>query len=193
MKKLKIVLASKSPRRKELLGNIVAEFEIRTKEIEEIYPPELDASLVPEYLAKLKASAFTETMADDELIITSDTVVTMNDEIYGKPKDREDAIRILSELSGKSHDVITGVCLRLKDKGIVFSETTRIHFKALSLEEIEYYIDNYQPYDKAGAYAIQEWIGMIGIERMEGDYFNVVGLPLFRLNQELNLLGFGTL
>lgn len=193
MKKLKIVLASKSPRRKELLGNIVAEFEIRTKEIEEIYPPELDASLVPEYLAKLKASAFTETMADDELIITSDTVVTMNDEIYGKPKDREDAIRILSELSGKSHDVITGVCLRLKDKELVFSETTRIHFKALSLEEIEYYIDNYQPYDKAGAYAIQEWIGMIGIERMEGDYFNVVGLPLFRLNQELKLLGFGTL
>jgi septum formation protein len=193
MKKLKIVLASKSPRRKELLGNIVAEFEIRTKEIEEIYPPELDASLVPEYLAKLKASAFTETMADNELIITSDTVVTMNDEIYGKPKDREDAIRILSELSGKSHDVITGVCLRLKDKELVFSETTRIHFKALSLEEIEYYIDNYQPYDKAGAYAIQEWIGMIGIERMEGDYFNVVGLPLFRLNQELKLLGFGTL
>ncbi|MFT4968609.1 MAG: septum formation protein [Chitinophagales bacterium] len=193
MKKLKIVLASKSPRRKELLGNIVAEFEIRTKEIEEIYPPELDASLVPEYLAKLKASAFTETMADDELIITSDTVVTMNDEIYGKPKDREDAIRILSELSGKSHDVITGVCLRLKDKELVFSETTRIHFKALSIEEIEYYIDNYQPYDKAGAYAIQEWIGMIGIERMEGDYFNVVGLPLFRLNQELKLLGFGTL
>ncbi|MFT5829146.1 MAG: septum formation protein, partial [Urechidicola sp.] len=169
------------------------EFEIRTKEIEEIYPPELDASLVPEYLAKLKASAFTETMADDELIITSDTVVTMNDEIYGKPKDREDAIRILSELSGKSHDVITGVCLRLKDKELVFSETTRIHFKALSIEEIEYYIDNYQPYDKAGAYAIQEWIGMIGIERMEGDYFNVVGLPLFRLNQELKLLGFGTL
>jgi septum formation protein len=193
MKKLKIVLASKSPRRKELLGNIVAEFEIRTKEIEEIYPPELDASLVPEYLAKLKASAFTETMADNELIITSDTVVTMNDEIYGKPKDREDAIRILSELSGKSHDVITGVCLRLKDKELVFSETTRIHFKALSIEEIEYYIDNYQPYDKAGAYAIQEWIGMIGIERMEGDYFNVVGLPLFRLNQELKLLGFGTL
>jgi septum formation protein len=193
MKKLKIVLASKSPRRKELLGNIVAEFEIRTKEIEEIYPPELDASLVPEYLAKLKASAFTETMADDELIITSDTVVTMNDEIYGKPKDREDAIRILSELSGKSHDVITGVCLRLKDKELVFSETTRIHFKALSIEEIEYYIDNYQPYDKAGAYAIQEWIGMIGIERMEGDYFNVVGLHLFRLNQELKLLGFGTL
>ncbi len=193
MKKLNIVLASKSPRRKELLGNIVADFEIRTKEIEEIYPPELDASLVPEYLAKLKASAFTETMADDELIITSDTVVTMNDEIYGKPKDREDAIRILSELSGKSHDVITGVCLRLKDKEVVFSETTRIHFKALSIEEIEYYIDNYQPYDKAGAYAIQEWIGMIGIERMEGDYFNVVGLPLFRLNQELKLLGFGTL
>ena len=193
MKKLNIVLASKSPRRKELLGNIVADFEIRTKEIEEIYPPELDASLVPEYLAKLKASAFTETMADDELIITSDTVVTMNDEIYGKPKDREDAIRILSELSGKSHDVITGVCLRLKDKEVVFSETTRIHFKALSIEEIEYYIDNYQPYDKAGAYAIQEWIGMIGIERMEGDYFNVVGLPLFRLNQELKLLGFRTL
>lgn len=185
MTKYKIVLASKSPRRKELLGHLIPAFEIRSKEIAEVYPESLNTNEIPTYLAKLKASAFVESMKDNELIITSDTVVSMHGKIYGKPKDKNDAMRILSELSGNSHEVITGVCLRLKDEEIVFSETTKIHFKELSAEEIEYYIDNYQPYDKAGAYAIQEWIGMIGIKRIEGDYFNVVGLPLFRLNQEL--------
>jgi len=182
---MKIILASKSPRRKELLGHILDSFEIRTKDIDEIYPDHLATEEVPKYLAKLKADAFVDTMADDELIITSDTVVAMDGEIYGKPKDREDAVRILQALSGKTHEVITGVCLQMKNKEVIFSETTTIHFKILSTKEIEYYIDKYQPYDKAGAYAIQEWIGMIGIEKMEGDYFNVVGLPLFKLNREL--------
>lgn len=189
MKKLQVVLASKSPRRKELLRHLIPHFEVRTKEIEEVYPSNLAVEEVPVFLARLKASAFTSSMAEHELIITSDTVVTMQGEIYGKPKNREDAIRILSKLSGQSHQVITGVCLRLKNKEVVFSETTDIQFKVLTHEEIAYYIDNFKPYDKAGAYAIQEWIGMIGIERMEGDYFNVVGLPLFKLNQELNKLG----
>ena len=185
MKELQIILASKSPRRKELLGHIIEQFEIRTKDIEEIYPDHLSVDEVPTYLAELKARAFVDDMAENELIITSDTVVAMEGRIYGKPKDRQDAIRILQELSGKTHQVITGVCLLLKNKQSVFSETTTIYFKPLSLEEIEYYVDTFSPYDKAGAYAIQEWIGMIGIERMEGDYFNVVGLPLFKLNQEL--------
>lgn len=185
MNDLKIILASKSPRRKELLGNILNDFEIRTMDIEEIYPSDMAVAEVPIYLAKLKANAFLDTMSEDELIITSDTVVAMDGKIYGKPKDRADAVKILQELSGNTHEVITGVCLRLKDKEIVFSETTTVHFKDLSLKEIEYYVDTFQPYDKAGAYAIQEWIGMIAIQKIEGDYFNVVGLPLFKLNQAL--------
>ena len=183
-----IILASKSPRRQELLKNIVPEFEIRTKETEEVYPNNIAAKDVPVYLAQLKAKAFIASMKDNELIITSDTVVAMKGVLYGKPKDREEAIDILEQISGNSHEVITGVCLRSKNTEVLFSELTKIKFRDLSKTEIEYYVDNYQPYDKAGAYAIQEWIGMVGIEKIEGDYFNVMGLPLFRLNQELKKL-----
>lgn len=185
MNKLKIILASKSPRRKELLGHIVDDFTIKTKDIEEIYPYDMAVVEVPKYLAQLKANAFMDAIKEYELIITSDTIVTMAGKIYGKPKDRADAIDILQELSGKMHEVITGVCLKSKNHETVFSETTKVYFKTISQEEIEYYVDKFQPYDKAGAYAIQEWIGMIAIQKIEGDYFNVVGLPLFRLNQEL--------
>jgi septum formation protein len=186
MKDYQIILASKSPRRKELLAHLIPKFEIKLKEIEEVYPTSLQADEVSEYLAKLKADAFTEDLKNNELLITSDTIVTLNNKIYGKPRNREHAIEILLALSGNAHEVITGVCLMHKDRYLTFKETTKVYFKALSQAEIEFYIDNYQPYDKAGAYAIQEWIGMVGIEKIEGDYFNVVGLPLFKLNEALN-------
>lgn len=181
-----IILASKSPRRQELLRHIIPQFEVRTKEIDEIYPDSLAAKEVAAYLAELKANSFAEELQNNELIITSDTTVCLENKLYGKPKDAEDAFQILKELSGKKHQVITGVCLLSKDKKEVFSETTHVYFRALSKEEIRFYIENYQPFDKAGSYAIQEWIGMIGIEKIEGDYFNVVGLPLFSLHEKLN-------
>jgi septum formation protein len=185
MKDYHLILASKSPRRQELLENIVSNFTIRLKEIEEVYPEDLPVKEVPEYLARLKAEAFKADMKANEIILASDTIVTLDNKIYGKPKDRQDAIRILQELSGKVHEVITGVFLMSISKEFSFKEITKVHFKTLSLEEIEYYIDTFEPYDKAGAYAIQEWIGMIGIKKIEGDYFNVVGLPLFELNEAL--------
>ena len=185
MENKKLILASKSPRRQELLKHIYQDFEIRLKEVEEIYPNDLEVKEVPKYLAQLKADAFKGDLQTNEVILTSDTVVTLNHKIYGKPKDRNEAIKFLEAFSGKTHQVITGVCLRSINKEKVFSETTKVTFKQLNRTEIEYYIDNYQPYDKAGAYAIQEWIGMIGIQKIEGDYFNVVGLPLFHLNKVL--------
>lgn len=186
--KYSVVLASKSPRRQELLKNIVPKFEIRTKDVEEIYPETLASKEVPEFLSKLKATPFLDSLKENELLITSDTVVLLENKIYGKPKDREDAIKILSELSGKVHAVITGVCLSTQDFQKTFSAVTKVHFKQLSQEEITYYIDHFNPYDKAGAYAIQEWIGMIGIEKIDGDYFNVMGLPLQKLYEELKLI-----
>lgn len=180
-----IILGSKSPRRKELLAHLIPNFEVRTKEIDEVYPAELLVYEVPEYLAKLKAAAFIDSLSDKEIIITSDTIVAMDNQIYCKPKDAADATRILQELSGKTHEVITGVCLQSKQKVECFRVSTKVRFKNLNRAEIDYYINTYQPFDKAGAYAIQEWIGMIGIEEIQGDYFNVVGLPLFRLNQAL--------
>jgi len=184
-KDFKIILASKSPRRKELLQHIVADFEIRNKEVAEIYPIDIIASEVASFLAKLKASAFEGELNYKEILITSDTTVVLDNVVYGKPKDFNDAISILQKLSGNKHQVITGVCLKSKNKELIFSNTTNVYFKKLSLEEITFYIEKYKPYDKAGAYAIQEWIGFIGIEKIEGDYNNIVGLPLQRLSIEL--------
>lgn len=186
--KYKIILASKSPRRQDLLKNIVPDFEIRTKDVDEFYPKDLPSEYVPEYLSKLKATPFLATLKDNELLITSDTVVLLDNKIYGKPKDRQDAIEILKQLSGKVHQVITGVCLSTTASQKTFSAITNVHFKNLSLKEIEYFVDNFKPFDKAGAYAIQEWIGMIGIEKIDGDFFNVMGLPLQKLYQELENL-----
>lgn len=180
-----IILASKSPRRNELLSSIIDNFSIRTKDVAEVYPEHLKAVDVPEYLALLKANVMKEYLQDNELLITADTIVTLDNKIYGKPIDHEDAIYILQELSGKVHEVITGVSLMSKTKNITFKNTTKVYFKKLDINEINYYIDNYSPYDKAGAYAIQEWIGMVGINKIEGDYFNVVGLPLNQLYNEL--------
>jgi septum formation protein len=187
----KIVLASKSPRRQGLLGGLELEFEIRTLEVEEVYPPDLQREDVPRYLAKLKADAMKPTMAADELIITSDTIVYLDNEIIEKPADRSEAIEMVSRLSGNTHTVITAVALTSNKQQKVFHDETIVEFEELSQEEIEHYIDNYEPYDKAGSYGVQELIGYIGIKSITGSYFNVMGLPLHRLYQELKLWGDG--
>ena len=181
----KLVLASKSPRRQQLLREMDLTFEIRTKEVEEIFPAELKRQEIPEFLAKLKASAFKGQLAEDEILITSDTVVCIGDKVMNKPSDRTEAIQMLSDLSGKKHTVYTGVSLTSKEKQVTFSDATDVYFKNLTPGEIEYYIDQHRPFDKAGAYGIQEWIGYIGIEKIEGSYFTVVGLPVQKLYAEL--------
>ncbi len=176
-----IVLASNSPRRKELLAYVVPHFKVKTKEVKEVYPRDTSPLDVASFLAKLKASVFENDIANDEIIITADTIVLLENTIFGKPENREEAIQILQQLSGKKHQVITGVCIKSRTKEIVFSQITHVFFKKLSLDEIIYYVDNFKPYDKAGAYAIQEWIGFIGVEKIEGDYNNIVGLPVQEL------------
>ena len=182
---INIILASKSPRRQDLLSQLGLQFEIRTKETEEVYPDHLVREEVAVYLAELKARAFESELQDNDLLITSDTIVCVDDAILNKPKDREEAVRMLQLLSNRTHEVITGVCLMHKGKLNTFFSETAVYFKALETEEIDYYIDTYKPYDKAGAYGIQEWIGFIGIDKIEGSYFNVMGLPVKRLYEEL--------
>ena len=186
LKDYQLILASQSPRRQEMLKELGVNFEIRIKEVDEIYPDGLSAIEIPVYLAELKASAFLDDIKDKDLVITADTIVCIDDWILGKPKDRADAVKMLKALSGRSHKVVSGVCLTSLKKKLSFSTTTDVHFKVLTDEEINYYIDNYKPFDKAGAYGIQEWIGFIGIDGIEGSYFNVVGLPIQRLYQELS-------
>lgn len=176
----KVILASKSPRRQELLKSLELDFSIKVRSIDESFPSALDANKVAEYIAIKKSEAFND-LAEDELLLTSDTVVKVGDQILGKAESVEEAAEMLSLISGKSHEVMTGVCLKTKAKTISFSETTIVHFKQLSKAEIDHYITTYQPFDKAGAYGIQEWIGMIGITKIEGDYYNVMGLPLQKL------------
>ncbi len=180
-----IILASKSPRRQNLLKELGFDFEIKTKEVAEIYPPTLKREQVALYLSELKATAFVVELKANDLVITSDTIVCLGEYIIGKPIDRKDAIKMLQLLSGNKHEVITAVTLLSKEKRISFYEVTEVYFKTLSLVEIEYYVDNFKPYDKAGSYGIQEWIGYIGIQKIVGSYFNVMGLPVFRLYEEL--------
>lgn len=179
-----IILASQSPRRKQLLDLLDIEFTVEVREIDEVFPENLEVTEVAEYLAKLKASVFKD-ITDEQLIITADTVVVLDKQILGKPKSKSEAKNILQSLSNRSHQVITGVCIKSSDRTLSFSNTTKVYFKKLSDSEIDYYIDNYKPYDKAGAYGIQEWIGGIGITKIEGSYFNVVGLPIQELNEKL--------
>ena len=167
-----IVLGSKSPRRQELLQSIISDFEVITKDIEEIIPETIQTKDAAKYLAQLKASAYQDEIESGKTIITSDTIVLLDSTILGKPKDAKDAFEMLSTLSGKEHKVITGVCIKNRDKEILFDETTKVYFKELSKDEINHYIDKYQPFDKAGAYGIQEWIGMIGVEKIEGCFYN---------------------
>lgn len=174
----KLILASKSPRRKQLLEMAGIPFEIKTKEVVESYPSDLSAHEVAPFLAQKKARACREFIQNDEIILTADSVVIIGETIYGKPKDTEDAHRILGELSGKMHRVITGVCLLSRQKEQVFSGVSNVYFEKLTPEEIRYYVREYQPFDKAGAYAIQEWIGLCKIKKIEGTYSNIMGLPM---------------
>ena len=181
----KIILASKSPRRHELLAGLNLPFEVVIHEVDEVFPDGLSMEEIPVYLAKLKAEPFYEELTSETLVITADTIVWIDGTVLGKPNDYEHAAEMLRHLSGKKHVVVTGVCLTTKDKQVSFSATTDVYFKDLSDREIDYYLKNYQPYDKAGSYGVQEWIGYIAIERIEGSYFNVMGLPVQRLYEEL--------
>lgn len=185
--KYKIVLASNSPRRKELLAGLDVPFEVRViKGIQEGYPEDLPVTEIPKYIAREKAAAYEA--AADELVITADTVVVLGQEVLGKPKDTADASRMLHELSGRTHQVITGVCLTTQTQQRAFAVETDVTFKNLSDEEIAYYIGHYRPFDKAGAYGIQEWIGYIGVKDIRGSYFNVMGLPVQRIWEEIKML-----
>ena len=182
----KIILASNSPRRKELLAGLDLQFEVRVlQDIDESYPADLPTHKIAEFISKKKADAYVETMADDELVITADTVVILGDEVMGKPHDEADAKRMLGELSGRTHQVATGVTLSTRQRQMSFSVVTNVTFKELSADEIDYYVRTYQPMDKAGAYGIQEWIGYIGVTALEGSYFNVMGLPVQRIYEAL--------
>lgn len=182
----RIILASNSPRRKELLAGLDLDFEVRIiKDIDESYPHDLPTKQIAEYISKKKAAAYLATMAEDELVITADTIVVLGREVLGKPKNEADACRMLHELSGKTHQVITGVTLTTRDKQVSFSVETDVTFKVFTEEEIDYYVKRYQPMDKAGAYGIQEWIGYIGVTALNGSYFNVMGLPVQRIYEAL--------
>lgn len=182
----KIILASNSPRRKELLAGLDLQFDVRVlQDIDESYPHDLPTLKIAEFISKKKADAYLETMADDELVITADTVVILGDEVMGKPHDEADAKRMLGELSGQTHQVVTGVTLSTRERQTSFSVVTDVTFKQLSADEIDYYVRTYHPMDKAGAYGIQEWIGYIGVTALKGSYFNVMGLPVQRIYEAL--------
>ncbi len=178
-------MASGSPRRQQFLKELDIDFEIRLKEVKEIYPEHLQGSKITDFLAELKASALLDTLSENEILITSDTIVWHEGRALGKPNDKQDAFEMLKSLSGKTHEVITSVCIQNTAKSETFNETTKVTFNKLSDTEIEYYLDNYRPYDKAGAYGIQEWIGLIAIAKIEGSYVNVVGMPVDKVYQHL--------
>lgn len=183
---MKLILASNSPRRRELLAGLGLDYEVRVLPgIDESYPAELTCGDIPLYISREKAEAYKSSLADDELLITADTIVWLDGEVLEKPRDEEDACRMLRELSGKTHQVFTGVCLTSALKQVSFSCRTDVTFSCLEEDEIRHYVSKYHPLDKAGAYGVQEWIGYIGVERVEGSYFNVVGLPVQRLYQAL--------
>lgn len=179
------VLGSRSPRRQQLLAHIGLPFIVRTQDIEEDFPEALTMTEIPVYLACRKADALLAGTEKNEMLITADTIVWLDGEVLGKPGDRSHAMEILHKLSGKVHQVVTGVCLRTLNRQVVFYDVTDVSFRQLAPAEIEYYIDNFKPFDKAGAYGIQEWIGLTGISRINGSYFNVVGLPVQKVYQEI--------
>lgn len=186
LKNKKILLASKSPRRRELLASLGIDFEIVTIKSDEAYPSELKREKITEYIAVEKSDVYGK-MNPDEILITADTIVWFNDRKIGKPKDKNDAFEMLSELSGNTHEVFTSVCVRTDSKKICFSETTEVDFDFASDEEILYYIENFNPLDKAGSYGIQDWFGFTKVLGIRGDYYNVMGLPVRKLYQVLNL------
>ena len=182
----KIILASNSPRRRELLAGLDLDFEVKViKGIDESYPETLAPDKVAQYIAAKKADAYVPAIHEDDLVITADTVVIVDNDILGKPHDESEAKAMLRRISGRSHQVVTGVCLVTKDKRREFSVSTDVTFRALSESEIDYYVSHYRPFDKAGAYGIQEWIGYVGVTGLNGSYFNVMGLPVQRIYAEL--------
>jgi septum formation protein len=189
LQKYQVILASNSPRRKELLSGLGIEYQVRTlADIDESYPTHLQGEEIPLYISRAKAKAYAATMHPDELIITADTIVWLEGKVYGKPKDEADARRMLRDLSGRTHQVITGVSLTTASFQRSFATTSEVTFDNLSEEEIDYYVRCYKPLDKAGAYGVQEWIGFIGVKHIEGSYFNIMGLPIQRLYKELTNL-----
>ena len=179
-----LVLASSSPRRQYLMKEAGFEFTVEKPEVEEVFPDELPAGQVARYLATLKAEFFRPKL-HDEIIVTADTVVILGEKILNKPRDRNEAFEMLSSLSGKTHTVMTGVCIITKEQEISFDDTTYVTFQSLQTSEINFYIDHYKPYDKAGAYGAQDWIGMVALKKIEGSYFNVMGLPIHRVYEHL--------
>lgn len=185
LNKINIILASGSPRRQQFFKEMDLHYTIRLKEIEEIYPEHLQAEEITNFLAELKASAFENELKENDILVTSDTIVWLKGKALGKPKDYDDSFQMLQQLANQTHEVITSVCLKSIDKTEVFHCVTKVTFSDLSDEAIQYYLNNYQPFDKAGSYGIQDWIGLIGISKIEGSYTNVVGLPTEMLFQKL--------
>lgn len=189
LKNKEIILASGSPRRQSFFRELEIPFTIDVRPVKEVFPPSLKNEEITDFLAQLKAEAFQKELKDNQILITSDTIVYNDGEALGKPANAEEAFAMISSLSGKTHEVITSVCFTTSKQQYTVNEKTRVTFKYLTTDEITYYIQNYKPYDKAGAYAIQEWIGLIGITEIEGSYFNVVGLPTHLVYETLLEIG----
>ena len=186
LEKYKVILASGSPRRRELMAGLGVNYEVRIlPDVDESYPDTLQGEEIPLYIAKEKADAYIPMMQPDELIITADTMVWLDGKVLGKPRDREDALQMLRTMSGRTHEVFTGVCITTTDWQRSFTAQTEVRFATLSEDEIIYYVDNFKPMDKAGAYGVQEWIGFIGVENISGSYYNIMGLPVQKLYREL--------
>ena len=186
LEKYKVILASGSPRRRELMAGLGVNYEVRIlPDVDESYPNTLQGEGIPLYIAKEKADAYIPMMQPDELIITADTIVWLDGKVLGKPRDREDALQMLRTMSGRTHEVFTGVCITTTDWQRSFTAQTEVRFATLSEDEIIYYVDNFKPMDKAGAYGVQEWIGFIGVENISGSYYNIMGLPVQKLYREL--------
>ncbi|GAB3308420.1 Maf-like protein [Hymenobacter humi] len=187
---MKLILASNSPRRRQLLSDMGLAYEIRLLEVDETFPAHLRRAEVAEYLAAYKAAAYADALAPDEVVLTADTIVCLDDDVLNKPANEAEATAMLTRLQGRAHDVFTAVCLRCGDgREVVFSDQTTVHFRRLSSSEISHYIATAQPFDKAGSYGAQDWLGMVGIVRLEGSYFTVMGLPTHRVWEELEKLG----
>lgn len=189
LKNYNIILASGSPRRQQFFKDMHLDFEVRLKEVEEIYPNHLKASEITDFLAVLKANAFEDTLKENDILVTSDTIVWHDEKALGKPKNYEDAFQILKALSNSTHEVFTSVCIKTNTKTEILNDVTKVTFSELSDEAIAYYLENFKPYDKAGAYGIQEWIGIIGISKIEGSYSNVVGLPVQKVYEYFSNFG----
>ena len=185
LNKYQLILASKSPRRQHLLNELGLDFEVHVSDVDEYFPPELGMTAIPEYLAELKANAVLKRVPENSLVIAADTIVWKDEEVLGKPANREEAVKLLKHLSGSQHQVITGVNMQSATQKLSFHAVTEVWFDELTNDEIEYYIDRFKPYDKAGGYGIQEWIGYIGIQKIEGSFFNVMGLPVHKVYQFL--------